>query len=229
MTARHVVALAALCLASSAAQAQSFDDDAHERHQAELARFQEPEHRGPRGGQPAVHDGFYFRVDGGLGYGAAKDPSGSGSGYTGIANLGAYHVGGTVQDHALLGVQLWAAVLQNPTYKNALGTTRMSGMVGTLGLGPELTVYFVPSNLYVSSAAGLSWFTISSSSSSLTSKVGVGARVTVGAEWWLSRKWGAGLAAGYAFSSNTLTVPQTGGSRAIESWNLGLVGSLTYN
>ena len=229
----RLIAIALAASAATPARAQ-FDDESHDRQKAELERMRDRASGSQRttsryGAAPPRHEGFYFRADTGYGYMNATDPSGSGSSYTGTAALGAYHVGGSIQGSALLGVQLWAALMQNPTYKYALGTDRMSGTVGNLGLGPELTLYLLPSNVYVSSAVGLTWFLLSSSSNSQTSKTGLGARVTVGKEWWLSQTWGLGVAAACGFSANKLPIPQTDSSRGFQTWNLGLVASLTYN
>lgn len=233
MTALGRLAAAAVVLICAPARAQ-MDDDAHDRHAAELARMRERAEAGrrhpSRSDGPPRHEGFYFRADSGYGYMIVTLPVGTEVSYSGPAAIAAFHVGGTVQDRALLGVQVWAANLDKPKVKAAEGSWKLTGAsLGNLGVGPELTVYFMPANAYVSSAVGLTWLTLSSDGSSRTSRRGLGGRVAVGTEWWVTREWGFGVAAALSFTANRFDVSDFGGSLPFQAWNLGAVLSATYN
>jgi hypothetical protein len=157
--------------------------------------------------------------------------------YAGWGVIAALHLGGSVQERALLGAQVWVASIPSASLtQSGAGAAPASAAVGSLGVGPELTVYLSPSNVYFSTSAGPTWLTFTDTSSSGTSdsggaaasKPGLGARIAVGAEWMLGRKAGLGLAGVCAFSSNKLTVPHLG-SGPFQAWHAGLLASFTYN
>jgi len=68
-------------------------------------------------------------------------------------------------------------------------------------IGPGLTYYFMPFNLYVSLVAGLSWLDLHyiGGESGLTD-AGLGLNLDVGKEWWLTRHWGLGIGLRFWFS-----------------------------
>src|SRR5665811_847103 len=68
------------------------------------------------------------------------------------------------------------------------------------GIGPGIAYYFGPINLYLSGTLALSRFwTYDGNGSRLdTSKIGLSFELQVGKEWWVSRDWGLGIAAGDA-------------------------------
>jgi hypothetical protein len=155
-------------------------------------------------------------------------PIGTDARYRGVASLGAIHVGATVQDKALAGLQLWGAALLNPTFTSA-GASQPSGVnLYAVGLGPELTLYLSPSNLYATAAAGVTWLTVQGADGSARSRPGLGARFAAGHEWWLGRRWGIGLSAALSFASNELEL-KAGGWVPFSSWALALAASVTYN
>jgi hypothetical protein len=227
-TVRGALALAALFLSSPV---WALDDDARARAQADLTRIREAragDRWSSRGGETRQHEGFYFRADVGLGYMAMNLPLGSESGYSGLAVVSGLHVGGTIEDKALLGLQIWAASAQGAKLSPSPADVP-DATIGSLGLGPELTVYFLPSNTYITAAAGVTWLTINDDSGSDTSKAGVGGRVTLGTEWMLGPEWGIGVAVSGSYSSNKFDAPELGGSLPFNAWTLGGVLSATYN
>lgn len=238
--------LAALSLAAIATspRAQQIDTDARARQLAKLQEMRERAAGGRSGDREArEHDGFYFRADSGVGYMSMTLPLAKQASYAGWGVLGALHLGGSVQERTVLGAQVWVASVPSASLSPGGGSTSPSGAsapssaaVGSLGVGPELTVYLSPSNVYFSSSIGPTWLTFVDSSSSgtgdssgsATSKLGLGARIAVGTEWMLGRKVGLGVAGVCAFSSNKLTIPNLG-SGAFQAWHAGLLTSFTYN
>jgi hypothetical protein len=237
MTHRILVTLAALAITTSAG-AQQIDADTRNR---QLGRLQEMRERAAGGrssdGEAHVHDGFFFRADSGVGYMKMTLPVEREASCAGWGLIGALHIGGSIQERTILGAQAWVASIPSASVSlSGAGTAPTSAAVASLGLGPELTVYLWPSNVYFSASAGPTWLTFvdtsssgsSDASSSASSKPGLGARIAVGSEWMLGRKVGLGLAAVGAFSSNKLTVTNLG-SGAYQAWHAGLLASFTYN
>ncbi len=142
------------------------------------------------------HLGFFFRVDLGAGYMnsaitvGTTDISRSGAaGALGIA------VGGAVMENFIVGLKLWGNA--EPDLNSHSGAAMY-----LIGVGPELTYYFMPVNLYVSAAAGFSRLGFSNVLSDVTLKDGFGARVAVGKEWWLSDHFGLGVAGQFSLGVN---------------------------
>jgi len=74
--------------------------------------------------------------------------------------------------------------------------------VDALLLGPALSYYFMPANIYVTAAAGLSWlaFPDEEDDESDATQGGIGFNVDVGKEWWVSYDWGLGVAARFWYT-----------------------------
>lgn len=240
MAHRILVTLAALAITTSAG-AQQIDTDTRNR---QLARLQEMRERAAGGGRSGdgeahVHDGFYVRADSGVGYMKMTLPLATEASLSGWGLIGALHIGGSVQERTILGAQVWVASIPSAAVasQSGAGAAPTSAAVASLGVGPELTVYLWPSNVYFSASAGPTWLTVvtdssssgtTDSSGSASSKLGLGSRIAVGTEWLLGRKVGLGVAAVGAFSSNKLTV-QNLGSGPYQAWHAGLLASFTYN
>jgi len=141
------------------------------------------------------HFGFFIRPDLGFGYLTASESAGGTtatlSGFAGVAGVS---IGGAIAENLILGAHIYDAVSTNPSA--SVGTSSASTSNTTLtmfGVGPELTYYFMPNNVYVSGTLALSRMTVSSNNGDASTDWGVGSRVTLGKEWWVSNHWGLGL------------------------------------
>jgi hypothetical protein len=212
------------------------DPEARARAFEELQRFQNPPtgeglRPVPAGGRDPLerrHLGFYFRPDLGVGYMAMTEPTQFGdltiSGPAGVFGL---HVGGALQENIILGVHLYDAVMQNPTVSlGGQSRTANGSQAGLFAIGPELTVYFAPANVYVSATLALSRVTADVNGQSVSTEAGVASRVSLGKEWWVSSHWGLGLVGHLDLSRN-----QDGGSGApmMQTVAGSLAFSATYN
>jgi len=225
-----------LCSGTAAAQANG----AEERQRAvdELDRMRAQGEAG-RSGVSAVpgaptstknrHLGFYFRPDLGFGYMSMTETTSQGdmkiSGGAGVFGL---HVGGAIQENLILGFHLYDAVITNPTLElggTSVSTTNVTA--GLVGFGPELTYYFMPQNIYLSTTLALSKATIEQDGNSGSTETGFAARVSLGKEWWVSSHWGLGLVGHLDFATNK----DGGGAGAgtLQTLGASLAFSATYN
>jgi hypothetical protein len=122
--------------------------------------------------------------------------------FSGAGGSFALDLGASVVDGLVLHGRLADVGIVNPNVTvdgEDLGSLDKRG-VGALLLAPAVTYYFMPINLYLTGAAGLSWVELTRENSdgkteSYASDAGFGLNVDVGKEWWVSDNWGIGAAA----------------------------------
>lgn len=205
-------ALALLTLASTA-QARPFNPNAGRRH--------DPGH-------------FFMRLSGGFGFSNATFDEPSETTLSGFGGMGSFKFGATIAPNVALGVDLFGLNMFEPSVTvngDDLGSaegTRAS--VGAIGLGG--TFYIMPANLYIAASAGVGLGTIEFRgrfgnvvvTSEEDSRPGFAANVMIGKEWWVSRKWGIGLAGQLVFASL-----ETDNDVGLGVFGVGLLFSATMN
>lgn len=183
-----------------------------------------------------THDGFFFRF--GLGFGAG------GSRYretldsdrqrietVGVATLIDVAIGGSLTENLIAhGSFVFANV--DATRREADGKKKRSAdiVTSTSLFGAGLTYYFMPINLYVSGAFGLTKLgETRGRSTAVDSRAGYGATLSVGKEWWLGAtgEWGLGLALRGTYASARAEV--VGSLERMYVADVGLLMSLTLN
>ncbi len=176
---------------------------------------------------PLRHHGFFFRPELGLGYLSMSENAGAlgtvtVSGLSGMAGLA---LGGAV-NNIVIAAHLYDSVAVNPQV--SLSGTGQSGTsnatLASLGFGPEVDLYILPSNFYLSLTAGVSALSASVNNESVSAGAGFAGKLGVGKEWFAGDSWGLGMLLGLSFATNTDT-----GGQAISTWSLGLEFSATYN
>jgi len=167
-------------------------------------------------------------MDGGFGYFNASLSSNADVTLKGpLASLG-ISVGGSLSAHWALAGRLWFVGAPNPTVQS--GSFSYQGedsSVGLGALGPELTYYFMPSNLYLSGALGLSTLSMTVNGTQGTTQVGVAGQFSVGKEWWVGESWGLGIAGQLSASANRDS--DQASSPTWGAWTGALVFTATYN
>jgi len=172
------------------------------------------------------HFGFYIRPDLGFGYLTSTGP---GVTISGLAGLTGIAIGGAIRENSILAVHIIGAAVQNPGMSSGgLSATANDTTVTLWGIGPQYTHYFMPSDLYLSTTLALTRLHSSNGNNSGDSDWGVGTRIAVGKEWWVSDHWGLGVAGHISFSSNQDPVAG-GSSNRWTSWTFGATFSATYN
>ena len=163
------------------------------------------------------HDGFFLRLAIGPGFGGYV-----GSGTAKVANglvsfsdptdkgfiLGLpFAIGSAVATDLILHLQF--RVDTPPVDESSVRLDVNTGVVG-----PGVTRYFMPFNVFVTASVGLAftWYDLASGYDSGNTThhgdtkyaYGVGVEAMVGKEWWVSANWGLGMAfdANYGYSAN---------------------------
>ncbi|MDD9935997.1 MAG: hypothetical protein OXT09_20465 [Myxococcales bacterium] len=144
-----------------------------------------------------THDGFMLRVTAGLGgAGAAVDEAieveVSGGGW-----LFSLDIGGTIAQTLVLHGRLATISVFEPTVKldgdeiAQVDDARLS----LTHLGPALTYYIMPYNIYFTGSLGVSLAELEGDAGRIETDPGFGMSLDFGKEWWVAHDWGLGVAA----------------------------------
>jgi opacity protein-like surface antigen len=179
----------------------------------------------PQYGAAFRHQGFYLNLDLGLGY-LGSSASSTDEKLSGGAGSFAIAIGGAVQENLILAGQLWAYSVPDPTYTVGGQSVTASGVtLGLTGLGVDLVYYVMPTNLYFSIAPSFTWLSEEIGGVTVSTETGVGVRLAVGKEWWVSERWGVGVDGNMVLASNK----EKGGGPTWGSFAIGVAFSATYN
>lgn len=216
---RLAIALAAsTALAASAASAQTYPPPPPPPYQPPP-----PAAYGP----PAFrHLGLALRFDLGIGYlGTSASPgdlkiSGGGGSF-------GFMVGGAISENLILGGELWDVVTFSPTFtQGGVTVTGVSASMALVGVGVNLTYYFMPANVYLSLSPSITNVNLTTGGMTGSTESGFGMKIALGKEWWVADHWGIGLAGQFYFSSNVDKGPNP------PTWSSlagGIAFSATYN
>jgi len=169
------------------------------------------------------HFGFLLRPDVGAGY---MSTSMGDTTRSGVAGTFGVIVGGAVSENLILGAHLYDGVIGDPNAisPSASGSKTQATMVG---VGPNLTYYFMPVNIYLSASMAFTRMNLTAGNFSGDSAWGLGTRLSLGKEWWVSDHWGLGFAGHFSYSDNKSDTTDT--AQRIKTWGVGLSFSATYN
>ena len=164
------------------------------------------------------HLGFFFRADIGVGYvhNTGNGSVGSQPSVSAVSIPIGLAVGGAVAEDWILAGEIWG--LAGPQDVQPPGK-------GVLVYGYSLAVvhYFMPANVYVSFAPGVSRLMFVSGDVTVNGDWGPGGKLALGKEWWVGDHWGLGIAAELLVSFNK----QAGDPRTTIA--PGLTFSATFN
>ena len=181
--------------------------------------------------QVHAHDGVYLRLDLGGGYMEQQTPTNTTAGdlkLSGGAGSFGVAVGGAVAENLILAGHLYSNVISDPSvsFSNGGSASASDTTASMVGIGPELTYYFMPVNVYLSGTVAATRLSLKVNGQDGDSEWGIGARLALGKEWWVSENWGLGLAGLVSWSSNK---DQGTNAPTISTWGLGVAFSATYN
>ncbi len=182
----------------------------------------------PRPAPEPEHRGFYFRLDGGVGYlSSSASQAGINVSMGGFAIPFGVSVGGAVVPNLVIAGEVWGGLAVSPTFTGGgSSATRTNASFSLVGFGVQLTYYFMPANVYVSFTPSIGLLSLSVDNASYNSQAGFAGKFAIGKEWWVGRKWGLGVAGQFYFGSNTDTGPNP------PTWTTlggGAALSVTYN
>lgn len=149
------------------------------------------------------HRGFFVRIDGGAGFlSAATSAEGAEASVSGASGAFGIAMGGAILENLVLAADLWGSVAFGPKATIA-GVPRPGGAgLSLIGFGVNLTYYLMPANVYASLTPSVTGVGLVAGGVGLSSRSGFGAKVGIGKEWWVSNRWGLGVACQFLFSFN---------------------------
>ena len=152
--------------------------------------------------------------------------------YNGSGPLLDLKIGGAIKEDLILHATLTTNFMSGPKITSNGQTQKTSDkfMIGEDFIGGGITYYMMPSNLLFSGSIGLGNFRIEDdeNDTSISSDKGFGFQLKVGKEWWISRRWGLGIALSYS-KLNVTNKPETNVEEIINSDNLGICINATFN
>lgn len=127
------------------------------------------------------HHGFFLRMDLGFGY---SDATANDTSIRGPGGAFGFSIGGNIAEN----LALFGAIVGG-------GSTADDPAATFSGVGPGITYYFMPANIFLSGSFGLGSIRIRQNNLEHRTQTGVMGRLGLGKEWFVSDSWGLGLAA----------------------------------
>ena len=134
------------------------------------------------------HLGFFFRADIGVGYLSSSSGGAPQLASSGVSVPLGLAVGGAIAEDWILAGEVWGGFL--PKSSNGVSQTLF-----VYGYSLAVVHYFMPANVYLSFAPGITRLTFETGNTAVSSDWGPGAKLAVGKEWWVGDHWGLGIAA----------------------------------
>ncbi len=174
------------------------------------------------------HLGLFLRLDGGVGFlGTSAYLDGVAASVSGVALPVGVVLGAAVAENLVVAGDAWYVLAPAPWFDLGGHNQTPSGSgVGLFGIGPHVTYYFMPDNVYVSGTPAMVIRILRANGTYEGARVGFGAKIAVGKEWWVADHWGIGVAGQFFLGLNE-------GTGAYEKlWSTlggGIALSATYN
>ena len=162
--------------------------------------------------------GFFLRLAAGVGVAETKN-DGLPLEFSGSGVELDLAIGGMLAENLALHATIFGWLI---TDDNAdLGGITGTADIDMTALGAGVTYYFMPVNIYLSGSVGIGKL----SDATGESDNGPAGMVSAGKEWWVSNRWGLGVAGVFGF----LSLPEADVSENWSGWNLALMFSATFN
>jgi len=181
------------------------------------------EYTGPK------HGGFYLSMALGVNSSSVEvDSKNYGlSTFKGPGSVFDLKIGGTISENLILHATILSEYTVGPKINDVKTDNKVNLSEGLIGVG---LTYYTAENFFVSSSLGLGGFTIENEREdlSVSTDSGFGFQLKAGKEWWISPKWGLGVAV-YYNGSNVLNEKGNDAEERIKSNNFGIVFNATLN
>lgn len=143
-----------------------------------------------------------------------------------------FKIGGAVKENLILHATLISNAMSGPkvSWEGISEKTSNDLSIGEAMFGGGLTYYIMPSNFFLSGSLGLGNFTVMevNNANSISTNRGFSMQLKIGKEWWVSKRWGLGIAATYGKTKLTNS-PGGGIEELMNSNNLGILFNATLN
>jgi hypothetical protein len=191
-----------------------------------------------------THDGFFLRITPGSGYSQVSINVSNEEivpdmykgkdfiTFTGFSVDNCIQIGGAVSDNLIIygesggiytfnpSIKVWDEEVENPE----------DFLVGFGGVGPGVTYYFMPANVYLSLTLLADVAIFKSEGESHSSDVGFGFNFMAGKEWWAGEQWGLGISIYFRYGSQPdLGEPGDVDDLTISGYSFGALFSATFN
>lgn len=141
-------------------------------------------------------------------------------------------IGGAVKENLILHATLTSSAMSGPkiTSDGISEKTSNDISLGEAMFGAGLTYYIMPSNFFLSGSVGLGNFTLieGNNANSISTDRGFSMQLKIGKEWWVSKRWGLGIAMTYG-TTNLTNSPGGGMEERMSSDNVGILFNATLN
>ena len=142
-------------------------------------------------------------------------------------------IGGAVKENLILHATLTSNAMTGPKMTSGGQSMNASNdmSLGEAMIGGGVTYYLMPLNFFLSGSVGIANFTVmegNNSSNSVSTDRGFSMQLKIGKEWWVSKRWGLGIAATYGKTKLTNS-PGDGIKEHLNSNNVGILFNATLN
>jgi hypothetical protein len=139
-----------------------------------------------------THEGFFLRLNLGVGFAGASRPDYKWS----AAGLGmGLSIGGSIVRNLALHVDFNSTLLPSPTQKSDGRKQDFDGDIVMESMGIGLTYYIMPANVFLTGGIGLGRLVFEDNDGqSKETNAGVTLSGMIGKEWWVGSDWGLGIA-----------------------------------
>ncbi len=180
------------------------------------------------------HTGFYLSLSAGPNFASINSeiPRVYDFTFSGTGAQFDIKIGGAVKENLILHATIISNALSGPKVSSGGVSEKTSNdiSIGEAMFGGGLTYYVMPSNFFLSGSVGLGNFSViqNKASDSFSTTRGFSMQLKVGKEWWVSKRWGLGIAATYG---KTKLTNSPGGNikELMNSNNLGILFNATLN
>lgn len=181
-----------------------------------------------------THKGFFLSLSAGPNFSgiSAKVNGQSDINYNGSGTVLDLKIGGAIKENLILHATLITDYMSGPKISSNGESQKASNnfLIGEDFTGAGITYYMMPSNLLLSGSIGLGNFRRMDmdDDTSVSSDKGFGFQLKAGKEWWISKRWGMGIALSYS-KINVRNKPGGGMVELLNSDNLGIHFNATLN
>jgi len=151
--------------------------------------------------------------------------------FSGAGTLLDIKLGGSIGENLLLHATLTSSFLVGPkiSVNGMSGNSSNDISLGEALIGAGLT-YYSPTNILISGSLGIGNYTLSNDEEDIdiSTDRGLGLQLKLGKEWWVSNKWGLGVAVTYSHLGLT-NKPGGGLEEVMRSDNFGIVFNASLN